>query len=144
MSATSICPTYLPLLIKPAVPPCTETVVNGGFGETGGWTFPITANTAGYTTVQAFSGVRSARFGLPPGMAAAQSTAPARVEYNLLGEAGIFGATYSSGYQTVSIPAGLASATLHFCYWPGSQDTTGIDFQRALVLQPGEYHVLPS
>ena len=76
------------------------------------WTFPITGSTAGYTTAQAFSGTRSARFGLLPGMAAAaaQPDGPARIETNLLGEAGVLGATYSSGYQTVSIPADATSA----------------------------------
>ena len=114
---------YLPLLIKSAPPPCSNVVINGGFEVNSAWTFPITASTAGYTTAQAFSGARSARFGLLPGMAAAatQPDGPARIETNLLGEAGILGATYSSGYQTVSIPADATSATLRFWYKPGAR-----------------------
>ena len=53
--------------------------------------------------------------------AATQPDGPARIETNLLGEAGILGATYSSGYQTVSIPADATSAALHFWYKPGAQ-----------------------
>ncbi len=96
--------TYLPMLIQPPSPHCTEAVENGGFEETRTWTFPITGSTAGYTAAQVLSGTRAARFGLLPGMAAAQPDAPARVEYNLLGEASILGASYSSGYQSVAIP----------------------------------------
>ena len=85
--------TYLPLLIRSAPPPCVDVVINGGFEANAAWTFPITADTAGYTTAQAFSGARSARFGLLPGMAAAaaQGDGPARIETNLLGEAGVLG-----------------------------------------------------
>jgi hypothetical protein len=133
---------YLPLVIKPAPLPCTDVVVNGGFEETKAWTFPITGSTAGYTTVQSFSGARAARFGLLPGMAVTQQGGPAHVEYNLLGEASILGGTYSSGYQTVSIPAAAKTATLHFWYRPGSQGTSSADFQRALLLTPVYYDLL--
>ena len=135
---------YLPLLIRPAPLPCTDAAANGGFELNAAWTFPITGSTAGYTTSQAHSGTRSARFGLLPGMAAAakQPDGPARIETNLLGETGALGATYSSGYQTVSIPSDATSATLHFWYKPGAQGTSSADFQRVLILRPGDYDLL--
>ena len=135
---------FLPLVISPVPPACSDVVINGGFEETQSWTFPITASTAGYTTAQAFSGSRSARFGLLPGMtaAAAQPSEALRIENNLLGEAGILGATYSSGYQTVSIPADATSASLHFWYRPGAEGASGADFQRVLLLTPVNYDLL--
>jgi hypothetical protein len=135
---------YLPLLLRYAPPPCADVVSNGGFEANAAWTFPITGSTAGYTSAQAFSGSRSARFGLLPGMAAAatQPDGPARIETNLLGEAGALGATYSSGYQTISIPSDATSATLHFWYKPGADGTSTADFQRVLLLRSNDYGLL--
>jgi hypothetical protein len=67
---------------------------------------------------------------------------PAQIETNLLGEAGALGATYSSGYQTVSIPSNATSATLHFWYKPGAEGTSSADFQRVLLLRPNDYGLL--
>jgi len=79
---------------------------------------------------------RSALFGL---LAAAQTVRSShRVERNLLGEVAPEGASFSSGYQTVTIPASASSAILSFWYWPGTDDTSG-DFQRVLLLQPTTY-----
>ena len=144
ISVTSTRAIFLPLLLKPAPPSCSNVVLNGGFEVNSAWTFPITGSTAGYTTAQAFSGARSSRFGLLPGMAAAvtQPDGPARIETNLLGEAGILGATYSSGYQTVSIPSDATSATLHFWYKPGADGTSSADFQRVLLLTPVYYDLI--
>jgi YVTN family beta-propeller protein len=142
VTVTASSQTYLPLLIQPAPTRCTEAVINGGFEESKAWDFPITGSTAGYTAAQAYSGARSARFGLLPGGPAAQAAAPGRIEYNLLGEASLLGASFSSGYQTVSIPTDATSATLRFRYKPGSQDATGSDFQRALILRPASYDLL--
>ena len=144
ISVTSTRAIFLPLLLKPAPPSCSNVVLNGGFEVNSAWTFPITASTAGYTTAQAFSGARSSRFGLLPGMAAAatQPDGPARIETNLLGEAGALGATYSSGYQTVSIPSDATSATLHFWYKPGAGGTSSADFQRVLLLRSNDYDLL--
>jgi hypothetical protein len=124
----------------PAGQTCSERVANGGFEANASWTFPGTATTAGYTTAQAHGGARSARFGL---LAGAQAPAVQRdePERNLLGEVAPLAASYSSGYQTISVPAGVDSATLHFWYRPGTQAASG-DFQRVLLLEPGSYGVI--
>ena len=110
---------------------CTEAVSNGGFESNSAWTFPVTDSTAGYTTLMAHGGVRSARLGLLP--AAQVSLSSRAVERNLLGEVAPEGASYSSGYQTVTIPAAASSATLSFWYWPDTDDVS-VDFQRVLLL----------
>ena len=121
-------------------------MINGGFEETKAWIFTITDSTADYSDDQAFSGARSARFGLLPGAAASAAApgAPARIEYNLLGEFSAAGGTFSSGYQHSAIPADAVSATLHFWYKPGAQGTSSVDFQRVLLLKPDThpYHLL--
>ena len=140
--APPIRPVYLPLLLRGAVTPpvCAEAAINGGFEADAGWTFPTTASTAGYTTAQARTGLRSARLGVLPGTLIAFETF--RVcetlkvctgERNILGELAPSGASYSSGYQTVTIPADAGTATLIFWYKPGTQAADG-DFQRAMLL----------
>jgi uncharacterized repeat protein (TIGR01451 family) len=140
--ASPIRPVYLPLLLRGVVTPpvCAEAAINGGFEADAGWTFPTTASTAGYTTAQAHAGLRSARLGVLPGMLIAPETF--RVcetlkvctgERNILGEIAPLGASYSSGYQTVAIPADARTATLAFWYKPGTQAASG-DFQRAMIL----------
>jgi len=62
-------------------------------------------------------------------------------ERNLLGELAADSASYSTVYQTVTIPADAATVTLTFWYRPGTQATAG-DFQRALLLRPGTYALL--
>ena len=42
--------------------------------------------------------------------------------------------SYSTAYQTISIPANVRSAGLTFWYLPGADSTTGADFQRGLLL----------
>ena len=128
--------------LTPLPQTCSQRVTNGGFEAGSGWTFTATATQAGYSTAQAYSGARSARFGLLPSGQASAAFAGVRPERNLFGEtAALAQASYSSGYQTVSIPAGVDSATLSFWYRPGSQATSG-DFQRVLLLDPGTYGVL--
>ncbi len=132
--APPIRPVYLPLLLRGAVTPpvCAEAAINGGFETDTGWTFPTTASTAGYTTAQARTGLRSARLGvLPATLIAARNISAA--ERNILGELAPLGASYSSGYQTVTIPADAGTATLIFWYKPGTQAADG-DFQRAMLL----------
>lgn len=123
---------------------CSERVSNGGFEANNAWTFPTTANAAGYTSVDRYSGARAARFGLLPGAMSAgdlsgfwkpDRSAPDR---NLLGELAPAGAAFSSGYQTISIPATAARATLTFWYKPGTADPAN-DFQRVLLLDPITY-----
>jgi len=123
-------------------------VGNGGFEANATWTFALTGNTGGYTTAQAHSGARSARLGVAP---SANSTGEVGTEdpsemyretdRNLLGELAPLGASYSTVYQTVSVPSGAGSVTLTYWYQPGTQAAGG-DFQRVLLLKPGSYTVL--
>ncbi len=92
-----------------------------------------------YTTAAGHTGARSARLGLLPGARIAAKT-PGWIERTLLGEAMPEGATISSVYQTVTLPAGT-SATLRFWYRPGTMDTAN-DFQRVLLLDPITYRLL--
>lgn len=143
-------PTATATLTRTPVPgSCTELVKNGGFEASASWTFAATGNPAGYSTAQAFSGARSARLGVvPAGYAAGPEDAPpaqgVRVEQrNLLGELAIDAASYSTAYQTITIPATSQSVTLSFQRRPGSQATSGnADFQRVLLLRPSNYSVL--
>jgi len=123
---------------------CTERVSNGGFEANAAWTFTVTGSTAGYSTAQPHTGARSARFGLLPGVLAAaapsilQKSDSSIPERNLLGELAPLGASYSSGYQTISVPAAADKVTLTLWYYPGSDATTG-DYQRVVLLQPGTF-----
>lgn len=45
-------------------PVCTERLRNGGFETDDGWSLPVTAYRAAYTTAQQHSGNRSARAGI--------------------------------------------------------------------------------
>ena len=121
---------------------------NGGFEANASWTFAITGNTGGYTTAQAHTGARSARLGVAPNAYAtgeigteAPSELRRETDRNLLGELAPLGASYSTVYQTVSVPTGAGSVTLTYWYQPGTQATGG-DFQRVMLLQPGSYAVL--
>lgn len=58
-----------------------------------------------------------------------------------MGELAVDGASYSTVYQTVTIPADAGTATLTFWYRPGTQAKTG-DFQRVLLLRPSSYALL--
>ncbi len=127
---------------------CSERVSNGGFEATAAWAFALTGNPGGYTTAQPHTGVRSARLGVVPSVLAAGANdpkGPPRLrpgpERNLLGELAVDGASYSTVYQTVTIPADAGTATLTFWYRPGTQAKTG-DFQRVLLLRPSSYALL--
>ena len=75
---------------------------------------------AGYSTGEHHTGARSARFGLLPGAAAARDLSGlgepggSEVERNLLGELAALGGSYSSGYQTISVPSTADKVTLTF------------------------------
>ncbi len=122
--------------VSPTPVPCSEQVANGGFEKDVAWDFLVTASRAGYTTAQAHTGARSARFGLQDLTGLER---PVRSETNLLGELAPANASFSSGYQTISIPADAASATLTFWYRPGSEALTGGDYQRMMLLNPASY-----
>ncbi|RME85102.1 MAG: zinc carboxypeptidase [Caldilineae bacterium] len=114
----------------PTPAPCRELLINGGFEDDLAWTFPITGSTAGYTTAQAHTGSRSARFGLLPHMSRLQVP-----ERRPDGELVPAGQTWSTGYQMVTLPADAASLTLSFWYYPASDDTAG-DSQSMRLLRP--------
>ena len=116
---------------------CSERVSNGGFEITGAWTFPATVNSAGYTTAEHYSGARAARFGLLPGTQVMQRAGEIP-ERNLLGELAPAGAAFSSGYQTISLPASATQIMLTFQYKPGTADPAN-DFQRVMLLDPVTY-----
>ena len=97
---------------------------------------PSTASTASYVTSHAHSGARSARLGLLPG--SGPLAPPTSPEHNLLGETAPLGATYSTAYQTIHIPAGIDAATLSFWYLPGTQASSG-DWQRLVLLRPSDF-----
>ncbi len=118
---------------------CAELVANGGFEAATAWTFAATGNPAGYTTAQAHSGARALRLGVVPAGAVAAS--PGSPERNLLGELAPDGASYSTAYQTLTVPAAADTVTLALWRRPGAQATSS-DFQRALLLKPGTYAVI--
>ncbi len=81
---------------------CADAVVNGSFETADAWVLPVTEKTAAYTTAAAHTGTRSLR-------------------------TGIFGTevnkySYSSGRQTISIPAATTSATLRVWLYPVSEE----------------------
>ena len=109
--------------------------------------FTVTGSTAGYTTTQVHSGARAARFGiLPAGLAAGDrpdgvTLTPGAHERNLLGELAPLAGSFSSGYQTISIPTDAANATLTFWYYPATNAVSG-DYGRVMLLQPGTYALI--
>lgn len=83
---------------------CYEDVANSDFEAVGAWVIPITAYTAGYSQVQANSGVQALRTGI--------------VDPNV----NIF--SYSDFRQAVTIPYYATSATLRFWNYPSSGEPT--------------------
>lgn len=71
---------------------CSEQLRNGGFETDEGWTLPVTAYRAAYSTAQQHTGDRSVRTGI---------VMPADNAFS-----------YSSASQTVQIPTGTQTATL--------------------------------
>jgi hypothetical protein len=144
--ASTPVPTATPTA-TPQPPVCGERVANGGFEQTTAWTFATTATTGRYATEKAHSGARSARLGIAPvaggAGVAGDAAAPAAGERNLLGELAVDAASYSTAYQTMSLPAGAQTLRLRYWYWTGTDATAGnADFQRVLLLKPGTYGVL--
>ncbi len=131
-------PTVIPTVTVTPTPDsaCQERLINGGFEGTGGWTFPVTSSTAGYSTAAARSGPRSARLGLLPGAQLGPAAAlpwPAP----LPGPAQDLAHSYSTALQSFTLPAGAAAVTLDFWYLPGSEDSPGRDWQSLFLLKPG-------
>ena len=147
-TSTSAIPQTPTPTATPVPASCTELVPNGGFEANATWTFAATGNPGGYTNAQAYAGLRSARLGVVPSVlsgAAAQDTIlnrePASPERNLLGELAPLGASYSTAYQTIAVPASARTVTFSFWHRPGTQATTA-DFQRVLLLKPGSYGLI--
>jgi YVTN family beta-propeller protein len=80
---------------------CEERLANGGFETNDAWQIPVTAYSAGYSTAVVHSGRRSLRTGVV--------TVP-----------DVY--SYSSANQSVTIPAGVAGATLTFWWYPISAE----------------------
>jgi serine protease len=99
---------------SPTLPPVSgNLIVNGGFESTGGWVFSQTRYPAGYSTQIVHSGSRSARLGIVEG----------RDVYS-----------YSSIWQSVTIPADTRRATLTYWVYPISHDVYPRDMQMVLLL----------
>ncbi|NOX60903.1 MAG: peptidase S8, partial [Chloroflexi bacterium] len=118
-------PTVTPTATATPILACSERIDNGGFEVNAAWSMPNTASGAVYTTAESHSGARSARLGLLPAASTSFSlpTSPflppqEMYERNLLGEVAPAGATYSTVYQTFTIPADATQVTLNFWYQP--------------------------
>lgn len=113
-SDTLTCANYI--TVYTSTPPnCAELVVNGGFENDGNWDIPAMTYSAIYTTTVAHSGNRSLRAGI---------VNPADNVYS-----------YSSAWQTVTIPRNAESAVLRFWLYLAMTQTSGdSDYQRAFIL----------
>ena len=95
--------------------PCDELVCNGGFETTECWTIGDTPRPAGYSNAVVRTDSWAMRLGI-----------------TYLSDA----ESYSSIYQTVTIPADATSATLSFWYYPLCQDTVEYDWQGVAIFDP--------
>jgi Carboxypeptidase regulatory-like domain len=98
----------------PTAGPCTERIKNNGFEATSDWGIPATAFTAGYSTANAHTGVRSMRNGI---------IRTAQNKYS-----------YSDAYQVTSIASLKTSATLSMWIYPISPAANDKDLQYVLIL----------
>ncbi len=112
-------PSPTPVVPPPPTPTPTpgpvsgNLIVNGGFESDEGWTFSLTRWPGSYSSDVVHSGARSARLGIVDG--------PDRY-------------SYSSVWQSVTIPADARRVTLTYWVYPMSDDTFPIDLQLVLVL----------
>lgn len=120
------------------LPSCQEQLINPDFEDTEGWIFAETASRGGYTRREVYHGERSLRLGLLPTEVALQAP---RTESNLLGKIAPLGATYSTAYQHVILPADAETIYLQGWYWPQSEAASG-DWQRIFLLNPSTYRAL--
>lgn len=109
-TATSTPPAATPTATP--TPEVENLLANGGFESDGGWVMPTTNCPGAYSTARAHSGSRSLRLG---------------VEW---GQPNVY--SYSSAWQTVTLPASARSATLRFWYYAASSDA--YDSQRCWLL----------
>ena len=101
---------------EPTPPPgaCPERISNNSFETNASWLIPITAFSAGYSTANPQSGLRSMRNGI------------IRTRHNRY--------SYSDAYQMVGIPDTAGDATLSMFIYPISEAATDQDVQYVLVL----------
>lgn len=109
----SATPTLQPTHTPTAPPVSGDVIINGGFEEDTGWHFGPTPLPGAYTTEQVHSGQRAVRLGIVGG----RDTT-----------------SYSSVWQTVTIPADAKRATLSYWWYPISQDTYPQDVQMVVIL----------
>jgi serine protease len=108
-------PTFSPtptLTVTPG-PVSGNLIVNGDFETDGGWIFGATRHPAGYSTQEVHAGARAARLGIVDGV-------------------DLF--SYSSIWQTVTIPVDARRAMLTYWVYPVSTDVFPQDLQMVLVL----------
>ena len=114
-SPTSSATATLPVVTAtPMVLGGEQLIVNGGFESEGGWVFSQAPVPATYSTEIVHGGRRSARLGIVSGP---------DIE------------SYSSVYQTITIPAGVQRAVLRYWTYPISQDVYPNDLQLVLILE---------
>jgi hypothetical protein len=87
-------------------PSCWQGVENDSFEEESAWVLPVTRYPAAYSSDVAQTGLQSMRTGI---------VIPGDNRFS-----------YSSAYQTVSIPAGASDATLDFWLYPLSSEPTDL------------------
>lgn len=110
-------PTATPAVPPPSPGTCGDLIQNGGFEEgTTGWVFGDTPKPAAVSEAQVHSGQNAVRLG-------SRSDGDAR--------------SYSSVWQTLSLPSDVLTATLSFWAYRLTDDTDGGDSQVALVLDDG-------
>jgi hypothetical protein len=95
----SVTPTPTPTA-TPLPGSCRELLINGSFEEGRGWTFPLTAFSAAYSTERALAGSSSLQLGIPGDVANRYA--------------------YSTAYQTVRLPATASQITLQAQVWRSS------------------------
>ena len=97
-----------------------DLIINGGFEDDSGWAFGSTQQPANYTSDLVRSGARSVHLGIVEG-------------YDIY--------SYSSIWQTVTIPADARRATLTYWTYPMSQDEFPHDLHLVLLLDDN-FHIL--
>lgn len=85
---------------------CFNALINGGFESNTGWEIPVTAYSAGYSSLRARTGVQSMRTGI---------TMPVDNRYS-----------YSDARQVVTIPSNANEVTLRMWLFPQTTETPGV------------------
>ncbi len=108
------------LIVAYSLPPiCSEGLVNGGFEDRTGWTLPATEYTAVYTEAPVRSGSWSVRNGIADSLHNRYS--------------------YSSAWQTVTLPHDAPYIRLHFYLYPQTTEPTYLSLpSKALGMQEAD------